>query len=56
VPEKYVKISGEKGIAEQGYVARDLSAFEGVIVRVERLESGWALGDQHDRRNWLDPR
>jgi|SRR5712692_1612417 len=54
VPEKYVTISGEKGIAEQGYVARELSAFEGEKVRVERLESGWAwVTSMTDETGWI---
>lgn len=54
VPEKYVKISGEKGIAEQGYVGSELSAVEGEIVRVVKLESGWAwVTSMTDETGWI---
>ena len=54
VPEKYVKIIGEKGIAEHAYSAQELSAFEGEIVRVERLESGWAwVTSMTDETGWI---
>ena len=54
VPEKYVRISGEKGIAEEGYVAQELSAVEGEIVRVEKVERGWAwVRSMTDETGWI---
>ena len=42
VPERIVKIEAKKAIAQQGYEAREVSVMEGEIVRIERVESGWA--------------
>jgi uncharacterized protein YgiM (DUF1202 family) len=54
IPEKYLKITGEEGMAEQDYTARELSAVEGEIVRVEKLESGWAwVTSMTDETGWI---
>lgn len=54
VPEKYLKITGEKGLALQDYTAHELSAVEGEIVRVEKLESGWAWAtSMTDETGWI---
>lgn len=42
VPENIVKIDADTAIAQQGYEAREVSVMEGEIVRIEKVESGWA--------------
>src|SRR5882672_7254327 len=42
VPENIVKIDGIGAVAQQGYEAREVTVMEGEIVRIERVESGWA--------------
>jgi len=42
VPENRIKIDADNAVAQQSYVAREVSVMEGEIVRIEKLESGWA--------------
>jgi hypothetical protein len=42
VPESIVKIDGDSAVAQQSYDAREVSVMEGEIVRIERVENGWA--------------
>ena len=42
VPKNTVKIDGIGAVAQQGYEAREVTVMEGEIVRIERVESGWA--------------
>ena len=42
VPENVIKIEADRAIAQQGYDAREVPVMEGEIVRIERVESGWA--------------
>jgi hypothetical protein len=42
VPENILKIVKDTGVVQEKYEARELSAIEGEIVRIEKLESGWA--------------
>lgn len=42
VPENIIKIEADHAIARQGYDAREVTVMEGEIVRIERIESGWA--------------
>jgi uncharacterized protein YgiM (DUF1202 family) len=42
VPENIIKIEAENAIAQQNYEAREVSVMEGEIVRIEKVESGWA--------------
>ena len=42
VPENGVVIDGDAAVAQQSYVAREVSVMEGEIVRIEKEESGWA--------------
>lgn len=42
VPENIIKIDEDRAIAQQEYEAREVSVMEGEIVRIEKVESGWA--------------
>lgn len=42
VPEKSIKIDGEGAVAQNSYLAREVTVMEGEIVRIENVESGWA--------------
>ena len=42
VPENIIKIEADRAIAQQGYDAREVTVMEGEIVRIERVEAGWA--------------
>src|SRR5437879_10666524 len=42
VPERSIKIDGEAAVAQQNYVAREVTVMEGEIVRIESVENGWA--------------
>ena len=54
VPENSVKIDGDNGVAQQSFVARELSVMEGEIVRIERVESGWAwVTNMTNETGWL---
>ena len=54
VPANAIKIDGESAIAQQSYVARELSVMEGEIVRIERLESGWAwVTNMTNETGWI---
>ena len=54
VPENIVKIDGDRAIAEQDYVARELSVMEGEIVRIENQESGWVwVTNMTNETGWI---
>lgn len=54
VPEKIVTIDGDQAIAQQGYDAREVSVMEGEIVRIEKVESGWAwITNMTDETGWV---
>jgi hypothetical protein len=42
VAENIVKIDGIGAIAKQSYEAREVTVMEGEIVRIEKVERGWA--------------
>ena len=42
VPENIIKIETDCAIAQQRYDASEVPVIEGEIVRIERVESGWA--------------
>ena len=42
VPEKIIKIEVDSAVAQQNYEASEVSVMEGEIVRIEKVESGWA--------------
>jgi uncharacterized protein YgiM (DUF1202 family) len=42
VPENSVKIDADNAVAQKSYEASEVSVMEGEIVRIERVESGWA--------------
>ncbi len=42
VPENAIKINADSAVAQQNYEAREVSVMEGEIVRIEKVESGWA--------------
>jgi uncharacterized protein YgiM (DUF1202 family) len=42
VPENTIKIDADNAVAQQNYEAREVSVMEGEIVRIEKVESGWA--------------
>lgn len=54
VPENSVKIEGDDAVAQQSYVWRELSVMEGEIVRIERVESGWAwITNMSNQEGWV---
>jgi uncharacterized protein YgiM (DUF1202 family) len=54
VPEKSIKIDGEAAVAQQNYVAREVTVMEGEIVRIENVESGWAwVTNMTDATGWV---
>ena len=54
VPESSLKIDGDRATAQQSYVAREISVMEGEIVRIEKLESGWAwVTNMTNETGWL---
>jgi len=54
VPEKSIKIDGETAVAQQNYVAREVTVMEGEIVRIESVESGWAwVTNMTDATGWV---
>ena len=54
VPEKIIKIDGQTAVAQQNYVAREVTAMEGEIVRIESVESGWAwVTNMTDETGWV---
>jgi hypothetical protein len=42
VPENSIRIDADSAVAQQSYEAREVSVMEGEIVRIEKVESGWA--------------
>jgi uncharacterized protein YgiM (DUF1202 family) len=42
VPENSVTIDADNAVAQKSYEASEVSVMEGEIVRIERVESGWA--------------
>lgn len=42
VPEKSLAIDADGAVGQESYVAREVSVMEGEIVRIEKVESGWA--------------
>jgi uncharacterized protein YgiM (DUF1202 family) len=42
VPENSIKIVADSAVAQQNYEASEVTVMEGEIVRIERIESGWA--------------
>jgi uncharacterized protein YgiM (DUF1202 family) len=42
VPETSVKIESDSAVAQQNYEASEVTVMEGEIVRIEKVESGWA--------------
>jgi variant SH3 domain-containing protein len=54
VPENSVKIDGDGAVAQQSYVAREVSVMEGEIVRIENVESGWAwITNMTNETGWV---
>ncbi len=54
VPENALKIEAENAVAELDYDAREVSVMEGEIVRIEKLESGWAwVTNMTNETGWL---
>src|SRR5439155_23260065 len=54
VPERSMKIDGEAAVAQQNYVAREVTVMEGEIVRIESVESGWAwVTNMTDATGWV---
>jgi hypothetical protein len=42
VPENSIKIDANGAVAQQNYEASEVTVMEGEIVRIEKVESGWA--------------
>jgi len=42
VPENRIKIVADSAVAQQNYEASEVTVMEGEIVRIEKVESGWA--------------
>jgi uncharacterized protein YgiM (DUF1202 family) len=42
VPENSIKIDANSAVAQQNYEASEVTVMEGEIVRIEKVESGWA--------------
>ena len=42
VPETIININDDSAVAQQNYDAKEVSVMEGEIVRIEKVESGWA--------------
>lgn len=54
IPENAIMIDGESAVAQQSYVARELSVMEGEIVRIEKVERGWAwVTNMTDETGWI---
>jgi len=54
VPEKIVKITGGKAVAQQSHDAREISMQEGEIVRIEKIETGRAwVTDMTNETGWV---
>jgi len=54
VPENIIKMEGIGAVAKQGYEAREVTVMEGEIVRIERVESGWAwVTNMTDATGWV---
>lgn len=54
VPENNLKINGDQAVAQQSYVAREISVMEGEIVRIEKVESAWAwVTNMTNETGWL---
>jgi uncharacterized protein YgiM (DUF1202 family) len=54
VPENTIKIDADAAIAQQSYEAREVSVMEGEIVRIEKVESGWAwVTNMTDETGWV---
>jgi uncharacterized protein YgiM (DUF1202 family) len=54
VPENTIKIDGDGAVAQQSYVAREVTVMEGEIVRIESVESGWAwVTNMTDETGWV---
>jgi uncharacterized protein YgiM (DUF1202 family) len=54
VPEKIVKITGGKAVAQQPHDAHEISMQEGEIVRIERIETGRAwVTDMTNETGWV---
>jgi uncharacterized protein YgiM (DUF1202 family) len=54
VPETSIKIDGEAAVAQQNYLAREVTVMEGEIVRIENVESGWAwVTNMTDATGWV---
>lgn len=54
VPDNILKIEGDRAVAQQSYIAREISAMEGEIVRIEKVESGWAwVTNMTNEAGWL---
>ena len=54
VPESNIEIKADQAVAQQTYDAREVSVMEGEIVRIERVESGWAwVTNMTDETGWV---
>src|SRR5207247_9945105 len=54
VGENGVVIDGDAAVAQQSFVAREVTVMEGGIVRIERVESGWAGVDNMSKETgWV---
>jgi uncharacterized protein YgiM (DUF1202 family) len=42
VPENRIKIESDSAVAQENYEASEVTVMEGEIVRIEKIESGWA--------------
>jgi uncharacterized protein YgiM (DUF1202 family) len=54
VPEKIIKITDGRAIAQQPHEAREISMQEGEIVRIDRIETGRAwVADMTNETGWV---
>src|SRR3989454_10264453 len=55
VPENIIKTDGIGAVAQQSYEAREVTVMEGEIVRIEKVEKGWAGGTNMTHATGRDP-
>jgi hypothetical protein len=54
VPENMIKVDADNAIAKQNYEASEVSVMEGEIVRIEKVEGGWAwVTNMTDETGWV---
>ncbi len=57
VPESYLIIDGESGVAKRDYNARELSVIPGDLLTLRELESGWYwASDKSGKDGWVPAR